>query len=1049
MSLFQSMIVNHHLKSLNQDELNRSWEKFQKHFQNSEIQANIRASKEEEYQGEFLIDLFVSIFGYIKKPQPNFNIVTEKKNIKDAKKADGAIIKDDRVIAVIELKGMDTTDLSSIETQAFGYKNNQPACRYVITSNFQKLRFYIDNAVEFLEFDLFKISQEDFALLYLLLKADNLLSDLPLKIKSESLSQEEIVTKQLYKDYSTFKRALFDDLVKNNTQYDPLTLFHKSQKLLDRLLFIFFAEDSGLLQANTAKTMLKEWDQAKLLKIPMSLYDKLKSYFNFLNTGYKDETSEIFAYNGGLFKPDDVLDNVKIADDLLYNHIGKLSDYDFKSEVDVNILGHIFENSLTEIDEIKAQLNGEVLDKSQSKRKKDGVFYTPKYITNYIIENTVGKLCRDKKAELDISDEHYVFFKFANPNTKRFAEQAEKYANYQLRLKRLDEYRNWLLGITVCDCACGSGAFLNETLNFLIAEHRYIDELSSKIGGGSLVFQEVRNHILEHNLFGVDINQEAVEIAKLSLWLRTAEPHRKLSNLNENLKCGNSLIDDPNMAGEKAFIWENEFPDVFKKGGFDVVIGNPPYVKLEQIKAVSEKLAKMSFETFEKRGDLYVLFVEKGFNILKENGLISFIMPNKWLQAGYGKTLRKYFLERNLEQLIDFGDLQIFEGATTYPCIFIAQKAKPTENIKISVLNSVLSEDFNSNVKINEQIFEKSNFDENTWVISSNQNINLLNRLKEKYLTLNEFVKGQYFCGIKTGLQDAFFTNLNIQDNEHLIPLVQGRNIAKYSSPKAETQLILFKKGFSEKVGIKSESEGEKYLEKNFPDIFSWLIPYKEKAVKRGDKGYFWWELRSCDYYDVFAKPKIMFQTIQVKPCFAYDETGLFCNDTIFMIPTDNKGLLAVLNSKLAWWLISQFCSKINGGFKLNWQYFGQIPVPLNLETLSPKADEMLFLNKELQEINGKLLRTLKRKFDLTDPSKKLQNWQNLNYKEFVKELDKKKIKLSLSDEANWEDYFLSEQTKAQALQAKISQIDKEIDSMVYQLYGLTDDEIKIIELAI
>src|SRR5690606_30972783 len=129
----------------------------------------------------------------------------------------------------------------------------------------------------------------------------------------------------------------------------------------------------------------------------------------------------------------------------------------------------------------------------------------------------------------------------------------------------------------------------------------------------------------------VDLNEESVEIAKLSLWLRTAEPNRKLNSLNDNIKCGNSLIDDPAIAGEKAFNWEQQFPQVFAKGGFDVVIGNPPYVKLEQIQESSKALEKMNFKTFEKRGDLYVLFVEKGFNLLKNDGIISYIMPNKWL----------------------------------------------------------------------------------------------------------------------------------------------------------------------------------------------------------------------------------------------------------------------------------------------------------------------------------------------------------------------------------------------------------------------------------
>ena len=154
MSLFQNSVLNKYLHELNSEQVITAWEKFKAHFLNPEIQENIRNSKEEQYQGEFLIDLFVNVFGYIKNPTPNFNLTTELKNIKDSKKADGAVVKNNEATAVIELKGTDTIDLSKVEIQAFGYKNNHPKCVYVITSNFEKLRFYIDNAVEFEEFNL-------------------------------------------------------------------------------------------------------------------------------------------------------------------------------------------------------------------------------------------------------------------------------------------------------------------------------------------------------------------------------------------------------------------------------------------------------------------------------------------------------------------------------------------------------------------------------------------------------------------------------------------------------------------------------------------------------------------------------------------------------------------------------------------------------------------------------------------------------------------------------------------------------------------------------
>ncbi|WP_395074459.1 type IIL restriction-modification enzyme MmeI [Flavobacterium sp.] len=183
MPLFQNSVVTKQFQNQDKIKLVAQWNVFKNHFQNSAIQDNIRSSKEEQYQGEFLIDLFVNVLGYTKNPTPNFNLTTEYKNVKDSKKADGAIIINDKVKAVIELKGTNTTDLNKIEVQAFGYKNNQPDCVYVITSNFEKLRFYIDNATENIEFNLFTLTEKEFELLYLCLAYENITNDIPKKLK--------------------------------------------------------------------------------------------------------------------------------------------------------------------------------------------------------------------------------------------------------------------------------------------------------------------------------------------------------------------------------------------------------------------------------------------------------------------------------------------------------------------------------------------------------------------------------------------------------------------------------------------------------------------------------------------------------------------------------------------------------------------------------------------------------------------------------------------------------------------------------------------------
>ena len=176
-------------------------------------------------------------------------------------------------------------------------------------------------------------------------------------------------------------------------------------------------------------------------------YDRVKKYFGYMNTGFKGKKYEIFAYNGGLFKPDEVLDNITISDDLLAEHCRKLSEYDFESDVDVNILGHIFENSLSEIEEVTQQITSGN-SPTTSKRKQDGVFYTPQYITKYIVENTVGRLCAEKKQQFGIVEEEY------------FSDQRRQMQTKKRLLDQLQQYREWLLQITILDPACGSGAFL-------------------------------------------------------------------------------------------------------------------------------------------------------------------------------------------------------------------------------------------------------------------------------------------------------------------------------------------------------------------------------------------------------------------------------------------------------------------------------------------------------------------------------------------------------------------------------------------------------------
>ena len=1004
MALFQKSVLANHLNSITEKEILSGWEKFQNY---KSISENIRTYKEEEFQYKFLEMLFVDCLGYKISDvgDEKRNLFTEVKNVSDSKKADGAIKKDDEVIAVIELKSTKTKDFKKIQEQAFGYKVNQPKCKYVITSNFEKLRFYINDATEFEEFDLFNLTQHDFKLLHVCLHINNIFNDIPEKLKTDSVFEEENITKKLYKDYSAFRKEVFNSLVENNTEYDKLLLFNKTQKLLDRFLFIFFAEDRNLLPVNSISEIIKVWENDRSFYGQRSLYEVYKGYFKVLNNGRpaSEGRESIFAYNGGLFAEDEVLNSIKIDDEILLRHTKNLSHYDFESDVSVNILGHIFEHSLSEIEEIQNEISG--LETGTSKRKKDGVFYTPQYITKYIVENTLGKLCKEKKIELDINEETYA------PSTKRSRE----------RIQILENYRNWLLGLTICDPACGSGAFLNQALSFLIDEHKYIDELSALYNKDSLMLSDVKNSILENNLFGVDINEESVEIAKLSLWLRTAEKGRKLTSLNNNLKCGNSLIDDPEVAPENAFNWQNEFPDVFSKGGFDVIIGNPPYV---DIKALDNDLVKALFEkyeTTENRINLYSIFIEKGYEILKKYGFLSFINPNSILVNSSYTKIRKMLLD-DMTTIIKLPD-DVFEDATVETIIFEFRKESSVNEVDTIVYKK--DEKINYLDDLRKKIISKSN-----WKQNDNYNFNIYVNT-EQFELLQKIPKDSVDLG-------------KISDF--------SLGITPYDKYRGHSQELIKSRGFHSDT---KESDIYKPLI-NGGNIERYFVSDEIKEYIKYGK---WLGAPRDERF--FNSPRVLIrQIVSGKPpriYSAYTDKSLYYTQIGFgIIPNPDtvsvKSLLALINSKLI-----NFYHKYSF-LDLEKELFQKILIanckkfPISNKLLrEPKLfnqiiDKMIELKEQENLLINGFIELLKSKFLINKPSKKLQNWNLLDFGILLKELKKLKLQLSLEEEAKWLQYFKSQKQKVDELKIDIDKTEREIDQMVYELYGLTQKEIEIIE---
>ncbi|MDO4874938.1 MAG: N-6 DNA methylase [Campylobacter sp.] len=946
--------------------------------------SDIKNFKEEKFQTQFLKDIFENCLGYtLDTTNPtNFNLEREKKNETDGKKADGAILINGEVRCVIELKDQTTQhldktpynrELSPID-QAFRYFVSHDNAKYVVVSNFNELRFYIGNKTTFEKFDLFTSSFDEFKRLHLLLSFESISTDLPLKLKEKFATREREISNKFYKDFSAFRLALFKNICKNNASIDKNRLLSLTQKLCDRFVFILFAEDRGLLRLRTIAE-IKDKFQNQVTEL--SFYDFYKIYFKAIDEG--SERLDIKRYNGGLFATDTELNSLKIDDSVLEAQF--LSDYDFLSDIGVNILGHIFESSLNDLEELNAQINGNEFDAKQSKRKKDGIFYTPEFITEFIVENSLGALCKAKKDELGLDLNELLAPKNPKKLTKAESEIKDK----------IYAYREWLLSLKILDPACGSGAFLNQALEFLISEHGALDTYRKVYEGEGLGLYDIESTILENNLYGVDINADAVEIARLSLWLRTAAKGRVLTDLSKNLVAANSLL---------------EFPFDFK---FDVVIDNPPYVRQEAIK--EQKPALQKYKVYSGTADLFVYFYELGITRLKENGLLGFICSNKFFRASYGENLRKFILENTqITHIIDFTGVKVFEDASVDSAITIFKKIRAGENSKFNFLaSSTINLKMQKFIQIPQSTLNETNF---TFLDKSKF------ELKSKIEKVAEPLKNwgiKIHSGIKTGLNEVFIidsdTRNKILNNctgeerewtQKLIrPILRGQDIKRYDYEWAGLWLINIHNGYGTEPRINID---------NFPKLKLYLDKFEPKLSNRSDKGATPYNLRNCAYLEEFEKEKILCAKIVQSPKFAYDTNNNIPNNTAYCITGENlKFLLAFLNSTAVYKIFNFFYA--GGGLegKITTNRLEILPIPQIASQNENLANEIINLVDEILKANEK-----------------------------IKLYEKHMPTLTLDEK-------LEAKENIDALNDKIKASDEKIDKLVFELYELTSDEIALI----
>lgn len=946
--------------------------------------SEIKNFKEEKFQTQFLKDIFENCLGYtLDTTDPtNFNLEREKKNETDGKKADGAILINGEVRCVIELKDQTTQHLDKTPSnrelspvdQAFRYFVSHENVKYVVVSNFNELRFYIGNKTTFEKFDLFTVSFDDFKKLHLLLSFESISTDLPLKLKEKFATHEREISNKFYKDFSAFRLTLFKNICKNNASINKKRLLSLTQKLCDRLVFILFAEDRGLLKPRTI-TEIKEKFQNQVTDL--SFYDFYKIYFKAIDKG--NERLDIKRYNGGLFATDTELDALKIDDSVLEAQF--LSDYDFLSDIGVNILGHIFESSLNDLEELNAQINGNEFDAKQSKRKKDGIFYTPEFITEFIVENSLGTLCKAKKDELGLDLNELLAPKNPKKLTKAESEIKDK----------IYAYREWLLSLKILDPACGSGAFLNQALEFLISEHAALDTYRKVYEGEGLGLYDIESTILENNLYGVDINADAVEIARLSLWLRTAAKGRVLTDLSKNLVAANSLL---------------EFPFDFK---FDVVIGNPPYVRQEAIK--EQKPALQKYKVYSGMADLFVYFYELGITHLKENGLLGFICSNKFFRASYGENLRKFILENTqITHIIDFAGVKVFEDASVDSAVTVFRKIRAGGNSKFNFLASSTT-----NLKTQKFIqIPQSTLNETNFTFLDKSKFELKNKIEKVAKPLKDWDVNIY-RGILTGLNEAFIIDSDTRDKilnncvgeereqtQKLIrPILRGRDVKRYDYEWAGLWLINIHNGYDTKPRINID---------NFPKLKLYLDKFEPKLSKRSDKGVTPYNLRNCAYLDEFEKEKILCARMVQSPKFAYDINNNIPDNTAYCITGENlKFLLAFLNSTAVYKIFNFFYAGggLEGEIKIN--RLEILPIPQITPQNENLANEIINLVDEILKANEK-----------------------------IKLYEKHMATLTLDEK-------LEAKENIDTLNDKIKASDEKINKLVFELYELTSNEIALI----
>jgi len=847
--------------------------------------------------------------------------------------ADYAFKIDGRIAFFLEVKKVGIPLEKEADKQVISYALSK-RIPFAVSTNFEELKIFCveqENATTQI-FRVFKKPEDYISNLQnlMLLSKESFEKNLILKEAENEgrLKKRMSIDKILLDDLMHIRKLIADDIEKTYPKkYEVNDKEEIVQRVIDRLIFIRRCEDVGMNPENMYLEEIKHLPDNKA-------YPKLKEIFEEYNR----------RYNSGLFTvgKDNDCDTIKIDGLIIKKLIGYLYEskdgqyiYNF-DWIDADVLGQVYEQYLGKILEQTKSGKARLKD-GQAHRKEQGIYYTPAYIVDYIVKNTLGELLKDKK--INVED------------------------------------------IKILDPACGSGSFLIKAFDYLYENLLSKDNIKQhKIDSQGMY--SIKTEILKRNIYGVDLDNKAVEITKLNLLLKAAEKDRKLpEEVDLHIKHGNSLIDDENI-DKNAFKWAGDF----QEGSFDVIIGNPPYIRIQTLDKKEVEYYNRKYESPEKNYDIYMLFIEKGFNLLKNDGVLGLILPHKFFQGENGQNIRKFIKKNNaLHKIVDFGTNQIFENAATYTCLLFLQKKK---NKEFYYKKFGLGEDYKNLTKL---AFDKKDpelLKEDKWNFSGDEVQKVLMKIKSQKSNFESITK-KIFKGsstgndkiflldlIKTGKSTSrvFSTQLNQEielENNLLHPFVHGEDIRRYA-PIKSNKILLFPYT-SGNNGIELVSIED--LRTKYPNTFEYLSNLKKELLKRkvelnNNNFYKYSAARSLSEY---TQPKIMIPDMLVSNRVGYDEQGLFYHGPAIHSVVFNDEIkkwnahfyLGVLNSKLFWFFISNTSTALRGdAYRLTPEFLNPFCFPkldLNNKTiidgynkLNNLVIQMLSLNKKLNELGDK-----------------------------------------------------------------------------------------------